>query len=155
MGIPRFPGLIYATAGSQEKGNMGAGFYRHEGKTGGFCKVGKDEEGSSSNRVEHAAACIALEDAIAYASSGRTLILLTDSKCLLMAIQKWIGEGIDPCMKASPDGDILLEILELLRARMDLGLFTLFVKIKSHRGEFFNEMADRWADKGRHRDQCM
>ena len=58
-------------------------------------------------------------------------------------------------MKASPDGDILLEILELLRARMDLGLFTLFVKIKSHRGEFFNEMADRWADKGRHRDQCM
>jgi len=33
---------------------------------------------------------------------------------------------------------------------MDLGLFTLFAKIKSHRGEFFNEMADRWADKGRH-----
>jgi len=24
MGIPRFPGLIYATDGSQEKGNMGA-----------------------------------------------------------------------------------------------------------------------------------
>jgi len=67
-----------------------------------------------------------------------------------MAIQKWIGEGIDPFIKASPDGDILREILELLRARMDLGLFTLFVKIKSHRGDFFNEMADRWADKGRH-----
>ena len=31
MGIPCFPGLIYATDGSQEKGNMGAGFYRHEG----------------------------------------------------------------------------------------------------------------------------
>jgi len=41
-------------------------------------------------------------------------------------------------------------ILEPLRARMDLGLFTLFVKIKTHRREFFNEMADRWADKGRH-----
>jgi len=149
MGIPRFPGLIYATDGSQEKGNMGAGFYRHEGETGGFSKVGRDEEGSSSNKAEHAAACIALEDAIAYASSLRPLILLTDSKCLLMAIQKWIGEGIDPSIKASPDGDILREILELLRARIDLGLFTLFVKIKSHRGEFFNEMADRWADKGR------
>ena len=67
-----------------------------------------------------------------------------------MAIQKWIEEGIDPTIKESPDGDILREILELLRARIDLSLFTLFVKMKSHRGEFFNEMADRWADKGRH-----
>jgi len=67
-----------------------------------------------------------------------------------MAIHKWIGEGINPSINASPDGNILREILELLRARIDLRLFTLFVKIKSHRGEFFNEMADRWADKGRH-----
>jgi len=29
--------------------------------------VGRDEESSSSNRVEQAAACIALEDAISYA----------------------------------------------------------------------------------------
>ena len=128
------------------------GFYRHEGEIGGFCKVGRDEEGSSSNKAEHAAVCIALEDAIIYAGSKRPLILLTDSKCLLMAIQKWIGEGINPTIKESPDGDILREILELLRARIDLGpgLFTLFVKIKSHRGEFFKETADRWADKGRH-----
>jgi len=89
---------------------------------------------------------------IAYAGSRRPLIVLTDSKCLLVAIQKWIREGINPSIKASPDGDILREILELLRARINLGLFTLFVKIKSHRGEFFqvNEMTDRWADKGRH-----
>jgi len=33
---------------------------------------------------------------------------------------------------------------------MDLGLFTLFVKIKSHRVEFFNEIWDREADKSRH-----
>jgi len=59
-----------------------------------------------------------------------------------MAMQKWIGEGIDSTIKESPDEDILREILELLRVRMDLGLFTLFVKIKSHRGEFINEMAD-------------
>jgi len=45
-----------------------------------------------------------------------------------MAIQKWIGEGIDSSIKEFPDGDILREILELLRARMDLGLFILFVK---------------------------
>jgi len=40
MGIFLFPGLIYATDGSQEKGNMRAGFYRHQGETRGFCKVG-------------------------------------------------------------------------------------------------------------------
>jgi len=83
--------------------------------------------------VEHAAACIALEDAWQYAGSQRPLILLTDSKCPLMAIQKWIGEGIDPTIKESPDGDILREILDILRVRIDLGLCTLFVKIKSHR----------------------
>jgi len=127
-------------------------FYSHEGETGDFCKVGRDEEGSSSNRAEHAAACIALEDAIKYAGSQRPLILLTDSKCLLMAIQKWIGEGINPTIKESPDGDILREILDQLRVRIDLGEFTLFVKIKSHRGELFNQIADRWADKGRRID---
>ena len=66
-----------------------------------------------------------------------------------MAIQKWIGEGIDPSIKESPDGNILREILELLRNRVELGLFTLNVIIKLHRGEFFNIMADRWADNGR------
>jgi len=58
MGIPLFPRLIYATDGSQEKGNMRAGFYNHAEKTGGFCKVGRSEEGASSNRAEYAAACI-------------------------------------------------------------------------------------------------
>jgi len=86
---------------------------------------------------------------VAHNGSQKPLLLLTDSKCLLIAIQKWIGEGIDPTIKDSPDGDILREILELLRNRIEMGLFTLFVKIKSHRGEFFNEMADRWVDKGR------
>jgi len=138
MGVPLFSGLIYTTDSSEEKGNMpvGAGFYRHEGATGDSCKVERDEEGASSNRSEHAAACMALEDAIRYAESQRPLILLTDSKCLLMAIQKWIGEGIDPTIKASLDGDILRENLELLRKKIELVLFTLYVKIRSHRGEF-------------------
>jgi len=80
----------------KRRGIWGRGFYRHEGETGGFCKVGRDEAGSSSNRAEHAAACIALEDAKRYAGSQRPLILLTDSKCLLMALQKWIGESVQP-----------------------------------------------------------
>ena len=77
--------------------------------------MGRDEEDSFSNRAEHAVACITLEDVLIYAGSKRPLILPTDSKCLLMAIQKWIGAGINPTFKKS-----------------------------------FNEVADRWADKGRH-----
>ena len=34
------------------------------------------------------------------------------------------------------------------RKRVDKELFTLFVKIRAHRGDFFNEMADWWADQG-------
>jgi hypothetical protein len=41
-----------------------------------------------------------------------------------------IREGIKSTIKKSPDGDILREILEL-RIGIELGLFTLFVKIKS------------------------
>jgi len=32
---------------------------------------------------------------------------------------------------------------------VERGLFTIFVKIRAHRGEFFNEKADRWADEDR------
>jgi len=52
----------------------------------------------------------------------------SDSKCLLIAVQKWIEEGIDSIIKESPDGDILRGILNLLRIRIELILFTLFVK---------------------------
>ena len=32
---------------------------------------------------------------------------------------------------------------------MEQGLITKFIKIKAHRGDPLNELADRWADKGR------
>ena len=47
-----------------------------------------------------------------------------------------------------PDGDILRESIDLLRKRVDKGLFTLFVKIRANRDEISNEMSDRWADQG-------
>ena len=47
-----------------------------------------------------------------------------------------------------PDGDILRDIIELLKKRVAKGLLTLFVKIRAHRGEFFNEIVDRSADQG-------
>ena len=75
-------------------------------------------------------------------------VVLTDSKCLLDSIQPWIREGCYPMIHKFPDGDILRGIIELLKKRVETGLFTLFVKIRANRGEFFNEKADRWANQG-------
>jgi len=61
----------------------------------------------------------------------------------------WVGEGKDPLLSHSPDGDILARIVKERHQRVDLGLFTIFIKIRALRGEFLNEKADRWADEGR------
>jgi len=49
----------------------------------------------------------------------------------------------------SSRADIIDGIIKVLPKRMSLGLFTMFIKIRAHRGEFLNETADRWADEGR------
>ena len=45
----------------------------------------------------------------------------------------------------NPDADIMRDIVQLLRERIEQDLLTIFIKIKVHRGE----LADRWADEGR------
>ena len=76
-------------------------------------------------------------------ATDQNIVILTDSKCLLDSIQPWIGEGCNPMIHKFPDGDILRDIIELLRKRVDRGFFTLFVKIRAHRGDFFNEIDGR------------
>jgi len=61
----------------------------------------------------------------------------------------WVGEGKDPPLRHSPDRDILARIIKVLHQRVSLVLFTMFIKIRTQRGEFLNEKAGRWADKGR------
>ena len=63
---------------SSESENMRAGFYRHDIGTGGCCKVGNSDEEESSNRSEHAAAALALENLLA---TDSYIVILTDSKC--------------------------------------------------------------------------
>ena len=85
LNIPKFKGIIYATDGSLSSDCMGAGFYRHDTGTGGCCSVGNSDEGGSSNRSEHAAAALALENSLA-ADQKQNIVILTDSKCLLDSI---------------------------------------------------------------------
>jgi hypothetical protein len=52
-------------------------------------------------------------------------------------------------MHGNPDADIMRDIIQLLRERIEQGFLTIFIKIKAHRGDPLNEQADRWADEGR------
>jgi len=52
-------------------------------------------------------------------------------------------------MHGNPDADIMRDIVQLLRERIEQGLLTIFIKIKTYRGDPLNELADRWADEER------
>ena len=144
--IYNFPGVIYDTDGSKGNTGMGAGFDRHYTKGGGCCRVGGGVGGGSFGRAEFAAACLALEDSL---NHDQPIAVLTDSKRLMTVVSNWVGEGKDPLLRHSPDGDILARIIQVLHQRVSMGVFTMFIKIRAHRGKFLNEKADRWADEGR------
>jgi len=93
MDLYNFPGVIYATDGSKGSTGMGAGFYRHDTKGGGWSRVGGGAGGGSSGRSEFAAACLALEDSLTH---DQPIVVLTDSKGLMTVASNWVGEGKDP-----------------------------------------------------------
>jgi ribonuclease HI len=107
--------------------------------------VGREEEGTSSNRPELAALVLALRAT----KTTDDMIYLCDNQALLKAVQKWTGEGPKATMVNAPDADILREIIELLRARVNSGAATFLIKVKAHRGEPLNELADTLAEEAR------
>jgi hypothetical protein len=77
------------------------------------------------------------------------MLYLCDNQALLKAVQKWTGDGPKQTMVNAPDADILREIIELLKARVATGAATFLVKVKAHRGEPLNELADTLAEEAR------
>jgi len=112
LGIYNFPGAVYATDGSNDKGVMGAGLFQLDEHRGGCCQLGRGEEGNSSNRAELGAACLALEDSKKQ-QNRKPIILLSDSAYFLSSSQKWTGEGKSPSMHGNPDADIMRDIVQL------------------------------------------
>lgn len=141
--------LVYAGDGSLGEGLMGAGVYCCFDGRRLAARIGREAEGTSSTRPETGAAWLALHDA---SDRPQPLVYLSDSEALLTNIDNWVGEGATPCMDTQADGDILRPIILLLHARVAAGLSTIFIKVKSHRGEPCNEMGDRAADLGRTAD---
>jgi len=48
-------------------------------------------------------------------------------------------------MWGNPDADIMRDIVQLLRERIKQGLLTVLMKIKAHRGDPLNELAEAYS----------
>ena len=109
------------------------------------CKVGREEEGSSSNQPELSVFFLALCDTLI----PEPLLYWCDNQSLLKAVTRWIGEGHGgkATLVGAPDADILAAAIEILRKRIAAGTATFLVKVKPHRGEPANEVADILTDK--------
>jgi len=89
-------------------------------------KVGREEEGSSSNRPELADFVLALRGTPA----TNPMLYLCDNQALLKAVKRGVGEGGKATLVGAPDADILLEAIEELRKRTIAGAATFLVKVK-------------------------
>jgi len=72
-------------------------------------KVGREEEGSSSNQPELAALFLALYDT----TIEEPLLYLCDKQSLLKAVNWWIGEGRKATLVGAPDADILAAAIKI------------------------------------------
>jgi len=68
---------------------------------------------------------------------------------LPLLLPKMDREGKSTSMHGNPDADIMRDIVQHLREKIEQGLLTIFMKVKAHRGDPLNELADRWADEGK------
>jgi ribonuclease HI len=77
-------------------------------------RVGREDEGTSSNRPELGGVVLALQSA----ALSEDALLLCDNEAVLRVIRKWVGQGT---LATAPDADILQEIICLLTQRVRAG----------------------------------
>jgi len=125
-----FPGQVMAGDGSDQKGKMGAGYNNlRRNKKKQQCKVGREEECSSSNRPELAVFLLRLP--LRDTLIEETLLYLCDNQSLLKAVNRWIGEGGKATLVGAPDADILAAAIVILRKRIAAGTAIFLVKVKA------------------------
>jgi len=110
-----FRGTVTAGNGSNQKGGkIGAGYVNmQKQRKRQQRKVGREEEGSSSNRPELAAFVLALRGT----PVTKPMLYLCDNQELLKTVKRWVGEGGKATLVGALDADILLEAIEELRIR--------------------------------------
>ena len=98
--------------------------------------------------------------------AGTDLLYLCDSETTLDKVSRWIGRGPRTTLAGDANADIMKTIIECLCERVIRGARTFMVKVKTHRGEPLNELADTIAERDNcrmivnkgllvHRDYCM
>jgi ribonuclease HI len=141
-----FQGVTLGVDGSCKDGQMGSGCCKFKEEGAGKCaRVGREEEGTSSNRPELGGIVLVLQSA----ALSEDALLLCHNEAVLCVIKKWVGQGGKATLATAPDADILREIVCLLTQRVRAGRATFLIKVKSHRGEPINKRADTLAEKGR------
>ena len=150
LGAYNFQGIQAGGDGSAHQQRMGAGVWcRHAHDQEWSVRVGRETEGTNSKRPELAA----LASTLRAVHTKSPLLYLCDNEAVLQDITKWIGEGHKTSMALNKDADIMHEIIQRLHARVQAGAATFLLKVKSHRGEALNEMADAAAEHGRGRGE--
>jgi ribonuclease HI len=125
---------------------MGSGCCKiQEEEANKYARVGKEEEGTSSNRPELGGIVLALQSTALI----EDVLLLCDNAAVLCAIKKWVGQGGKATLATAPDADSLQEIVCLQTQRVRAGRATFLIKVKAHRGEPINERTDTLAEEGR------
>jgi ribonuclease HI len=111
--------------GSCKDGNMGSGCCKFQGEEADKCaRVGREEEGTSSNRPELGGIVLAFKSA----ALSEDVQLLCDNAAVLCDIKKWVGQGGKLTLAIAPDADILQEIVCLLTQRVRAGRATFLIK---------------------------
>jgi len=107
-----FRGTVTADDGSNQKGReIGAGYVNlRKRRKRQQRKVGREEEGSSSNRLELAAFVLTLRGTPVI----NPMLYLCDNQALLKIVKRWVGEGRKATLVGAPDANILLEAIEEL-----------------------------------------
>ena len=110
---------------------MGAGFCcLHRSDIAGCIRVGREQEGTSSNRPELAA----LEAALRQVDETEDILYLCDNESVLTEVNGWIGEGGKATLATAPNADIMREVLCSLRMRITAGRM-VFKKAGEHGGK--------------------
>jgi ribonuclease HI len=122
-----FQGAIFGVDGSCKDGKMGSGCCKFQGEEADKCaRVGREEEGTSSNRPELGGVVLALQSA----ALSEDVQLLCDNAAVLCAIKdKWVGQGGKTTLATALDADILQEIVCLLTQRVRAGRATFLIKV--------------------------
>ena len=105
---------------------MGSGCCKFQGEEADKCaRVGREEEGTISNRPELGGVVLALQSA----ALSEVVLILCDNAAVLCAIKKWVGQGGKATLATATDTDVQREIVCLRTRRVRAGTATFLIKV--------------------------